>query len=272
MHTLMEVATNNRLRITAEDLRRNFVLKHGALETTGWAPRRRLRFGYHPPADHYETLINKLVTEYTDWIDVGGGGALFPNNETLARVLSERARRLVGVDPSDNIDTNSFLHEHVKCRIQEYKTNEQFDLATLRMVAEHIMYPTSVIRALNRLLRHSGVVVVFTVNRWSPVTMVSRLLPFALHHPVKKIFWGSEEKDTFPTVYKMNTRKHLKKLFADNGFEEKLFAYLDDLSVFGRFKLLNYAELFMWQILKGLRLSYLENCLLGVYEKIHDAP
>ena len=100
------------------------------------------------------------------------------------------------------------------------------------------------------------------------VTVISRLLPFKLHYPIKKLFWGGEEKDTFPTVYKMNTRWRLRKVFGECGFKERYFAYLDDLSVFGGVKFLNYVELLMWRVLGRLRLRYPENCLLGVYEKI----
>jgi SAM-dependent methyltransferase len=173
----------------------------------------------------------------------------------------------VGVDPSENIFNNRFVRERAKCLIEDYQTDDRFDLATLRMVVEHIENPQLTVQTLSRLLRPGGMVVIFTVNRWSPVTVVSHLLPFWLHHPIKKFFWGGEERDTFPTVYKMNTRRQLATLFRDCGFKERYFAYLDDLSVFRHFKLLNYLELVTWRVLKWCRLRYPENCLLAVYEK-----
>lgn len=262
--------TSNPLQATAQDLHELFAMKHGRSETAGWAPRRRVAFGYYPPADHYEVLVNKLATAETDWIDVGGGDALFPYNQALAQLLSDRAHRLVGVDPSDNIDNNRFVQERAKCLIEDYQTDDRFDLATLRMVVEHIADPRSAVQSLNRLLRPGGMVVVFTVSRWSPVSVVSHLLPFRLHYPIKKFFWGGQEEDTFPTVYKMNTRRQLESLFHRSGFKERYFAYLDDLSVFRHFKFLNYLELVTWRVLKWCRLRYPENCLLAVYEKTED--
>lgn len=253
--------------IAAQDLQQQFRLKHGDPATTGWSPRRRFKFGYYQPADHYEALVTKLVTAETEWIDIGGGNALFPDNQPLSNLLAQRARRLVVVDPSDNLDTNPFPHERAKCLIEEYQTHDQFDLATFRMVAEHVTHPEAVVGALNRLLRPHGTVVIFTVNRWSPVTVVSSLFPFWLHHPIKKLFWDGDEEDTFPTAYKMNTREQLKSVFAAGGFTERYFAYVDDLSVFGRFKTLNYVELSAWKALQRLSMRYPENCLLGVYEK-----
>jgi len=253
--------------LVASDLKQLFVLKYGDPATTGWSPRRRLAFGYYLPADHYEALISKLVTPETDWIDVGGGGALFPDNEKLSDMLAKRARNLVVVDPSENIAVNPFPHRRARCLIEDFETDEQFDLATLRMVAEHITDPPAVARKLNQLLRRDGLVVILTVNRWSPVTLVSQALPFGLHHPIKQMFWGGEEEDTFPTAYKMNTRRQLRNLMSAHGFEEQHFAHLDDLSAFGQFKHLNYVELRVWRALKALDLKYAENCLLGVYRK-----
>lgn len=258
------------IRITKQDLYKLFLTKYGLPETTGWSPRRRLRFGYYLPSDHYEVLLDNILTQETDWIDVGGGGGLFPSNPSLGQVLSERARRLVVVDPSDNIARNPFAHERAKFLIEDYQTDDCFDLATLRMVAEHITNPPSVVRCLNRLLRLGGVVVILTVNKWSPVTVISRLIPFRLHYPIKRLFWGGEERDTFPTVYGMNTRRTLRSLFQDGGFEERHFSYLDDLAVFGRFRFLNYLELLAWRGLKCLRVPYPEQCLLCVYEKTED--
>lgn len=251
-----------------QDLQQLFELKYGDTSKIGWSPRRRSEFGYFLPAEHYEALVNNLVTPETEWIDIGGGGALFPDNKPLSQLLSQRARKLVAVDPSDNLDSNPYAQERAKCMIEDYRTDAQFDLATFRMVAEHITNPASVVTALNRLLRPHGKVVIFTVNRWAPVTVVSSLVPFGLHHPIKKLFWGGEEEDTFPTAYRMNTREQLRAVFAAGGFEERDFAYVDDLSVFSRFKTLNYLELMAWRGLKSVGMRYPENCLLGVYEKV----
>lgn len=42
--------------------------------------------------------------------------------------------------------------------------------------------------------------------------------------------------------------KKLARLFVTYGFEEVMFRYLEDLSVFSRFKILNLFELSIWRI------------------------
>jgi SAM-dependent methyltransferase len=244
-----------------------FRQKYGDPEKTGWAPRQRRSFGYYLPADIYEALVSGIVVPGTAWIDVGGGHQIFPENPALARALVSRCSRMIAVDPSANVHRNQFAHERIQSPIEEFQTIEQFDLATLRMVAEHVENPAALVSTLHRLVRAGGHVVVFTVNRWSPITMVSHVTPFWLHHPIKSRVWGGVEEDTFPVRYLMNTRRSLGGFFDTGGFIEVLFAKLDDLTAFGRFRLLNIFELLVWRLLRSARLPYPETCLLGVYER-----
>jgi hypothetical protein len=80
--------------------------------------------------------------------------------------------------------------------------------------------------------------------------------------------WGSLEQDTFPTLYRMNTRKELRRLFIKSGFAEESFFYLNDCSTFSRWKWTTILELSAERMLRSVGLRYPEVCLLGVYKKI----
>jgi hypothetical protein len=110
-------------------------------------------------------------------------------------------------------------------------------------------------------------VVIYTVYRWSPVTLVSAAAPFWVHGAVKKVIWNTEEKDTFPTQYRMNTRRELRRIMSDAGFEEEEFSYLDDCRSLARWKLTNIMELITWKGLHAVGLHYPEVCLLALYRK-----
>ena len=255
---------------SAIELETLFRQKYGRPSETGWSPRQRHAFGYHLPADIYEALLSRLIVPGSHWLDVGGGHHLFPENPNLSRTLAERCAVVVAVDPSDNVRANPYVHERVQSMLEDYQTERTFDVATLRMVAEHVVDPDRMVQALHRLLRPSGTVVIFTVHSRSPLTILSRVLPFGWHHPIKKLFWGGEEQDTFPVQYKMNSKEVLKRLFEAQGFREVAFAYLDDLSTFGQFRIGSYIELLCWRALNRLGIRYPENCLLGVYQKPAD--
>jgi 2-polyprenyl-3-methyl-5-hydroxy-6-metoxy-1,4-benzoquinol methylase len=257
-------------RPTDVELAQLFLQKYGRVTEVGWSPRQRHQFGYYLPADVYEALLTRVIVPGCHWLDVGGGHHIFPENAGLSRTLAARSANVVAVDPSDNVLENPYVHERVQAMLEDYQTARTFDVATLRMVAEHVSDPTRMVQALHRLLRPSGVVVIVTVYHLSPLTLLSRALPFRWHHPIKKLVWGGEEEDTFPVEYKMNSRPVLRQLFESNGFREASFSYLDDLSTLGQFRFGSYLELWWWRALKALGLRYPESCLLGVYQKARD--
>lgn len=244
-----------------------FRLKHGEPDQTGVAPRRRWRFGYFTPDDVYEGLVAEYAKSGMRWIDVGGGRAIFPTNPKLAQMLVQRCEEVVGLDPSDNIDENPFVHRRVRTTIERYQDDRPYDLVTMRMVAEHVADPHAAVAALAALTKPGGKVVVLTVNRWAPVSIASWLVPFRLHHLIKRALWRTEEKDTFPVAYRMNTRRELRRLFDDAGFREHSFCCVADCCVLHRIPLFNWIELCLWRAFKALSLPYPETCLLGVYER-----
>jgi 2-polyprenyl-3-methyl-5-hydroxy-6-metoxy-1,4-benzoquinol methylase len=251
----------------APSVREILTMKYGPSQTMGWGPRLRSQFNYRTPDDWYEALIFEQVTPDTVWLDVGCGRSMFPRNTRLAEILSQRCHLLVGADPSDNIDANPFVQQRSKCTIEEFETDLQFDLITLRMVAEHIRDPKSSIRALSRLTKAGGLVVIYTVWKWSPASIAAALTPMSFHHIAKRFLWGTQERDTFPVEYRMNTRSKLSALFNEAGFAEQNFFYLDDCRSSHRFKTLNALELTMWRFLRTLGLHYPERCILATYRK-----
>lgn len=239
--------------------------KYGELDALDWGPRQRLRYSYFQPMDIYEAVVGKFAAPGCSWLDAGGGQSPFPENPDLARRLAGQCSRLVAVDPSGNVQRNRFAHEREQCALETYESGSPFDLATARMVVEHVGSPEAFVQALARLVRPGGVAIVLTVNLHSPVTLISRLLPFSFHRHATRLLWECEGEDVFPTTYRMNTRGVLRRLFEQAGFEEREFMWLDDLCIFANFRRMNQLELLAWRGLRGIGLRYPENRLLGIY-------
>jgi len=255
---------------TEKDLRNYFLARYGDVRNHGWRVRLRHWFGYLDSDDRYEATLDHLVARGCSWIDVGGGKSILPRNKTLSEALCQRCAFVVGVDPSDNIHENMLVHERAQCRLEDYRSDRPFDLATFRMVAEHIEQPESVVASLARLVKPGGRVVIYTPNRRSPVPLAAAVIPFWLHHPIASVLWESSAEDVFPTLYRMNTRRRLRSLFEQGGFHEVAFAYLDNVTTFQRFRLTCFLELCFWRIFRSLGLGYPENNLLGVYESMGE--
>lgn len=247
------------------DLERVYSLKVRDLANAGWGPRTARRFGYYSPDDHYEALMLRLACEGVAWLDVGCGRAVFPSNPALARLLADRVRVLVGVDPDATLEENAFVHERVRVPIEAFDGQRRFDLVSLRMVAEHVTDPDAVVASLARALKPGGLAVIYTVNRLSPVPLLTHLTPFAFHHIAKRVLWGTETKDTFPTAFRMNTPARLRSLFNSFGFSEAHCVRLDDCRTLSGYRVGFTMELLAWRGLRAVGLGYPEACLLGVY-------
>lgn len=253
--------------LARHDLQRTFSSKYPDLARVGWGPRLRDRFGYFTPDDHYEALVAALVQQGTVWADVGCGRDLFPSNQGLARELAGRAEFVLGIDPDANIHQNKFLSLAVQAELDTYVPDRLYDVVTLRMVAEHIANPAATARTISSMLKRGGVAVIYTPHKWAPLSVLARITPMGAHHFFKKILWSTEERDTFPVQFKMNTRSALQGTFHEVGMYEAHFALVDDCRVFQRFFVLNYLELSLRKLCNATHIRYPEACILAVYRK-----
>ncbi len=244
-----------------------FDAKYRRARVLGWGPKLRLDFGYFVPDDYYEAIVTKLVRPGTWWADVGCGRYVFPSNEPLAKRLSERCGFLFGIDPDPNIRDNKLISEGFEGVVEDCDTRHRFDLITLRMVAEHIQDPDRSIAKLGELLKPGGLIVIYTPNKWAPMSIMAALVPNRFHHRMKTLIWDVEERDTFPTAFRLNTRPTLERYCSRQGLEEVFFVYLDDCRTWQNFRWLNYVELLAQRGFRSLGFRYPENCLLGVYRK-----
>lgn len=252
------------MRASAASIEELLRLKYGPVDQQSWGPRLRAKFDYITPDDEYEALLLDLVCPATEWLDVGCGRNII-HCKAAAEQLAARCRRLVGIDPSENILENTLVHERAQCMLEDYRTEQPFDLITLKMVAEHITDPEGAVGAMRRLLRGGGRVVIYTVWKWAPVSIIAATTPMWVHHRAKAVLFGSAERDSFPVAYRMNTRRELESLFSANGFREESFRYLDDCRSLQRWRFANAAELTLRRGLNALGLRYPETCILATY-------
>ena len=257
----------NHIAPSEAELQALFEEKYRMSYGLGWGPKLRHRFGYYMPEDFYEALVAKLVVENCSWVDVGCGRDIFPSNKKLAETLSKKASFVYGIDPDDNVQENPFLTERFQGLVEDCQTQSVFDVITMRMVAEHIQTPQLAVGKLAELTAKGGIVIVFTPNKWSPMSLVAKAVPFKLHNPLKRLIWDSEARDTFPVAYKLNTRRELAKHFCENGFRELFFAYLDDCTVTGGYPIANRVELVVRNMFCKVGVPYWENCLLAVFQR-----
>jgi SAM-dependent methyltransferase len=246
----------------------NSLLRHGPDGGVGAIIRYRRALGYFSAEEFYETTLDGLVQDSTRWLDVGCGRDLLPMNPKLARLLASRCTYLMGIDPDDNVLENDFVHDRKRSGIEDFRADEPFDLISLRMVVEHIQTPDRCVESLRDNTRRGGKVIVYTPYKYSLSSIASTLVPNRFHHAMKRRLWGTEQRDTFPTWYRMNTATALGHVFSRHGFQHIALWKIDDAGLLHSKGAFGKAELLAWSAFRRLRLPYPEVNLLGVFAAI----
>lgn len=93
-----------------------------------------------------------------------------------------------------------------------------FDLVVANWVLEHVDDPPAVARELARVTKPGGWIAAATANSWGYVAVAARLVPNRCHsQALDRIQPGRGVQDVFPTRYRMNSRRALKRLFGSFG-------------------------------------------------------
>jgi SAM-dependent methyltransferase len=95
-----------------------------------------------------------------------------------------------------------------------------FDLVASVMVLEHVADPAAYFREVARVLRPGGVFVGHTISGTHYVSGIRRafgLLPHAVNQALVKKLYARDPEDTFPTRYRLNTERAIRRAGAAAG-------------------------------------------------------
>jgi SAM-dependent methyltransferase len=110
---------------------------------------------------------------------------------------------------------------------------ESVDLVVSRSVLEHLPVPLDVFRELHRILRPGGRFVFLTPNRWDYASLAALAIPHPLHPVLVRRLTDRKEWNTFPTFYRANTNRAIRRLARQCGFEVESIRYLNQYPDYG---------------------------------------
>src|SRR5687768_11914392 len=156
-----------------------------------------------PERTFVATVAEHLVP--SDFIlDVGCGF----DTATLKRLTGRR----VGIDLVPQFAPAPGVHV-VRADAQSLPfCNRQFDVACSRSVLEHLEDPGQMFREVARVLRPGGYFVILTRNQWDYISLAAMLIPNRWHARRVRYTTGRPEERTFPTLYRANDVRTLRRL------------------------------------------------------------
>ena len=175
---------------------------------------------YYKGRKFHDTLYREMIASHfrpgQRVLDAGCGRSMkfcrdFPN-----------AAVVVGVDLEEALDTrNTRPPFGVKGDLARLPfAANYFDLVICRSVVEHLENPEQVFSEFNRVLREGGKAIIITPNKYDYVSILATFTPYWFHrYIVSRIFQVSED-DVFPTLYRANTIRTLRKSLTATGFKQ----------------------------------------------------
>lgn len=175
----------------------------------------RLYPDYQTESDLLHEVITHQLPESGRVLDVGcGGGELFPHD------YRSDGRPVIGLDLDPALVDNPLLDAAVWGSVDAMPFDDAtFDLIYSRYVLEHLPEPEATFAEVARVLRPGGTFVVLTPNRRHYVSIIARLTPHVFHRAFNASR-GRAEEDTFPTLYRANSRGKLRALARSAGLRE----------------------------------------------------
>ena len=172
-----------------------------------------------------EWLDHKLYSAYGDnWDDARFRAAILPHLNSNVTLLDLGAGagivaamnfkgvvgRVIGVDPDERVSENPYLDdarvgvgERLPC------DDASVDVVIADNVLEHLDRPVEVFREIARVLKPDGYFLAKTPNKTHYMPLIARATPHRFHQTVNR--WrGREAVDTFPTRYRVNTKRDVE--------------------------------------------------------------
>jgi SAM-dependent methyltransferase len=186
------------------------------------------------------TRVQSLARPEMVVLDVGcGRGAVADRLERdpweKCRILKGFCRKVIGIDVSDAGRQNPLIDEFRRIEGDRWPVDTgSIDLLVSDAVLEHLPRPDEFFAECRRVVKPGGFACFRTPNRWGYPYIAAAIIPNRFHAKVLGFVQpGRKEKDVFPTVYRANTIRALRRLLKTHQFEGCVYRHIAEPSYLG---------------------------------------
>jgi ubiquinone/menaquinone biosynthesis C-methylase UbiE len=179
---------------------------------------------------YFLTRVRSLLHPEDVVLDVGCGRGQRMNDPCVYRRdlqnLTSAAGKVIGMDVNPQAASNPFIHEFRLIEdVRRWPVPDStIDLLYCDYVLEHVADPNAFFAEAHRVLKPGGYIGLRTPNWLSYGAMISWLIPNRFHAKVLgRIRPQCNSVDVFPTVYRCNTRRKLRRTLQGKGFDAAVY-------------------------------------------------
>jgi len=167
------------------------------------------------PEEYFEQRFRNIVHPGDLVLDAGCGSGKY----SAGKNSYPYGYKVAGLDTLESVRENSILDYRVCGSVNELPfTDASFDVVYGRWLVEHLESPIIALREFHRVLKPGGSLALFTTNLLHYYGAVARATPQWFHVWFNCRVRKFQATDIFPTYYRANTRRRIRKLLRDAGF------------------------------------------------------
>jgi SAM-dependent methyltransferase len=181
----------------------------------------------------FYSRIRSLIDESTVLLNVGAGrGANIVNDLSPYRrdlqIFKGHVGKAIGIDIDDAVHKNPDLDEaYTVTGMQPWPISDgSIDVIVCDHVLEHVDDPEAFAREVSRVLKAGGWFCARTPTKWGYIGLATRSIPNSLHVRLLRLLQPHRKpEDVFPTRYKMNDRRSLRRHFQRSEWDHCSYGY-----------------------------------------------
>lgn len=195
----------------------------------------------------FYSRVNALIESPFVLVDFGCGRGQHAEDPVVFRrsllCFKGRVAKVIGLDVDSAGRNNPTIDEfRILAPGQDWPVEDKStNLVLCDSVLEHLDMPELFFKQARRVLVGGGYLCIRTTNFLSYVGIGSRLVPNRLHSSLLSRLQGSrKEEDVFPTLYRCNTIRSVRRLMKTHGFRAAVYGHTHE-PTYLRFSKLAYA-------------------------------
>lgn len=188
--------------------------------------------------------ILRFLSKEARALDLGAG-----RGNVAQMNFKDQVAHVAGVDVDPAVFENPFLDSAGLISKEDGKIpygDGEFDVVFSDNVLEHLPDPLVTFLEVRRVLRPGGVFLAKTPNKWHYMPLVARATPHWFHRFYNRLR-GRSEADTFPTLYRCNSRGAISKCAAAAGMSVEEMRFIEGRPEYLRISALTYIVGFMYE-------------------------